>query len=255
MSKIYETRLRKEFELLQRLERHPNVKGIINIYYKERMSGGRYKSVLEAPTDALYPNSFKVTYTMPMYVGEGQLKRDWSASFLFETPENILMNPESSLGVEIEGNGGNFPDGSVPFNNHVSPGWVCTGTAWGVANQGFGIWYFIISLGCLFNQEQFMMASEDEDEHRHLNSDAFRYWKYERNMRPNNKIDWPFKLMDEVSFGGVQKKEEKKGGFTFGAKKEVSVEEPPKPKPGFNFGPAKAEPVKKSSFSFGSKKD
>ena len=249
MSKIYETRLRKEFELLQRLERHPNVKGIINIFYKERMSGGNYKSVLDEPQDALYPNSFKVKYTMPMYVGEGQLKKDWSASFLFETPENILLNPESSLGVEIEGNG--FPEGSVPFNNHVSPGWVCTGTAWGVANQGFGIWYFIISLGCLFNQEKFMMASEDADENRHLNSDEFRYWKNVRKMQPNNHIDWPFKLMDEPTFGSVKPEEPKKVTFGFGPKKQEDKPEPKKPS--FGFGPKTSEPAKQSTFSFGTK--
>lgn len=250
MSKIYETRLRKEFELLQRLNRHPNVKNIIKIFYKERISGGEYKSVSENPSDSLYPNCFKVTYTMPMYVGEGQLKKDWSASFLFDTPEEILMDSESSLGVEIEGNGGNFPTGTVPFNNHVSPGWVCTGTAWGVANQGFGIWYFVISLGCLFNQEKFMMACEDEDEHRHLNSDAFRFWKYERNMQPNNQIDWPFKLLDEPTFGSVQQEEPKKPSFGFGVKTNEVVESK---KPTFGFGQKKMEPIKKSTFSFGSK--
>lgn len=252
MSKVYETRLRKEYELLQRLNRHPNVKNIIEIFYKERISGGDYKSVSEKPTDALYPNSFKVTYTMPMYVGEGQLKKDWSASFLFETPEEILMNPNSTLGVEIEGNGGNFPTNSVPFNNHVSPGWVCTGTAWGVANQGFGIWYFIISLGCLFNQEKFMMACEDEDEHRHLNSDAFRFWKYGRNMRPNNQIDWPFKLLDDPVFGKVQREEPKKPSFGFGAKKTEAVIPP---KTSFGFGQKKTGPIKQTTFTFGSKKE
>lgn len=244
MSQIYEIRLKKEFDLLQRLERHPSVKGIIKLYYIDRLNGGNYKSILETPTSGVYPYKFKVTYSMPMYVGEGQIKNDWSASFLFEVPENILMDPDSKLGVQIEGNDGNFPEGSKPFNNHVSTGWVCTGTAWGVANQGFGIWYFIISLGCLLNQEKFMMASEDADENRHLNADAFRYWKNVRKMQPNNHIDWPFKLMDSIKFG-----DRKGGGFTFGEK---VTHEPAKPK--FSFGEKKTSEVKKPTFSFGPKK-
>lgn len=244
MSKTYEIRLKKEFELLQKLERHPNVKGIIKLFYIDRIAGGGYKSILEDPQGGMYPYKFKVTYTMPMYVGEGQIKNDWSTSFLFEVPENILMNPESKLGVEIEGNDGNFPAGSIPFNNHVSPGWVCTGTAWGVANQGFGIWYFVISLGCLLNQEKFMMASEPADENRHLNAAAFRYWKNVRKMQPNNQIDWPFKLMDELKFGP-----KKQPTISFGPK---VTHEPPKQK--FTFGAKKTEEVKKSTFSFGAKK-
>ncbi|WP_300915113.1 hypothetical protein [Bacteroides acidifaciens] len=241
MSHTYETRLKKEFELLQRLERHPNVKGIITLYYKDRVEGGAYKSILETPTSGLYPNEFKVTYKMPMYVAENQLKRDWQASFLFEVPEEILMDPNSKLGVEIEGNNGNFPEGSKPFNNHVSTGWVCTGTAWGVANQGFGIWYFIIAVGCLLNQEKFMMASEDADENRHLNADAFRFWKNVRKMQPNNKIDWPFKLMDDPVFGEPQKKK-----FSFGEKKSTQ--------PSFSFGQVKHEPQVTNKFTFGQKK-
>lgn len=244
MSQVYETRLKKEFEYLQKLERHPfNSKGIIKLFYIDRFGGGSYRSILDAPTSALYPNQFKVTYSMPMYVGEGQIKNDWSASFLFEVPEEILMDPESKLGVQIEGNNGNFPEGSKPFNNHVSTGWVCTGTAWGVANQGFGIWYFIIALGCLLNQEKFMMASDDADENRHLNADAFRYWKNVRKMQPNNKIDWPFKLMDSLKFGTASK-----GGFTFGPK---IIQEPATPK--FKFGEKKVEEKKKPSFTFGNK--
>lgn len=249
MSQTYEIRLKKEFELLQRLERHPfNKNKIVQLYYKDRMGGNGYKSILEPVNGALYPYQFRVTYNMPMYVAEGQLKNDWSATFLFEVPEHILMDPDSKLGVEIEGNGGNFPEGSKPFNNHVSAGWVCTGSAWGVANQGFGIWYFIISLGCLFNQEKFMMASEDADENRHLNADAFRYWKNVRKMQPNNKIDWPFKLNEEIFT--ISENKEKKSSFTFGAKIENKQEVK---KSTFSFGEKKAEPVKKSMFTFGTK--
>ena len=254
MSKIYETRLKKEFELLQRLQRHPfNKNKVVQLYYKDRM-GGAYKSILDPINGPLYPNQFRVTYTMPMYVDEGQIKNDWSATFLFEVPEEILMDPDSKLGVEIEGNNGNFPEGAVPFNNHVSTGWVCTGSAWGVANQGFGIWYFIISLGCLLNQEKFMMASDPSDENKHLNADAFRYWKNVRKMQPNNKIDWPFKLNETIFEPGrvtPAKPETPKSKFFFGAK----TTEPETPKSKFFFGAKTTEPVKKSTFTFGHKSE
>jgi hypothetical protein len=245
-SETYEIRLRKEFELLQKLQRHPNVNNStirITIEYKERLNGKTFRSVLEKPTCTIYPNSFRVTYAMPMYVGEGQLKRDWQATFLFSTPEEILMSPNSKLGVEIEGS--SFPSGSVPYNNHISTGWVCTGTAWSVANQGFGIWYFLIALGCLFNQEKFMMASEPADENKHLNADAFRFWKNVRKMQPNNKIDWPFNLIDIGDKFGSKAT----ATFSFGEKKTVDP-----PKSSFSFGEKKVVEQPKPTFTFGTKK-
>ena len=148
-----------------------------------------------------------------MYVGVNDLKRDWQASILFDVPEDILMNPHSNLGVSIEG--GDFPNGSVPFNRHVSKGWICTGSAWGVANQGFGIWYFVISLGALFNQDKFMMA---EDDGAHLNADAYRFWKETRGKQPNNPIKWPFRLTDNT--------------LRIGKK----IVQPPQPKSGMKIG-------------------
>jgi len=227
-SETYEIRLRKEFELLQKLQRHPNVNNStikITIEYKERLNASIFKSVLEKPSCIVYPNTFRVTYKMPMYVGEGQLKNNWQATFLFSTPEDILMNPNSKLGVEIEG--GHFPQGSLPYNKHISPGWVCSGTAWSVANQGFGIWYFIIGLGCLFNQEKFIM---DDDGKAHLNGDAYRYWKDVRKKQPNNKIDWPFNLIDIGDKFGAKPTRT----FSFGEK--IIVEQP---KPSFTFGTKK----------------
>lgn len=222
MSQLYETRLKKEFELLQKLDRHPDVKDVISIQYQERIGNKSYISIQETPK-GLYPNSFMVTYTMPMYVAAGKIKKDWSASFAFDVPESVLMNPMSNLGVRIVGNNGNFKQGEVPFNNHCSTGWVCTGSAWGVANQGFGIWYFVLALGCLLNQEEFMMANE----RHHLNSEAFEYWDKIRRRKPNNDIKWPFRLNTEFSFGTVEQAQ--KPSFTFGPIQQ--------PKPTFTFGP------------------
>jgi len=227
MSDTYEIRLREEFCLLQKLQQHPNVNNDtikITIEYKERLNAGAFKSILTNPTCRVYPDSFRVTYQMPMYVGEGQLNKNWSATFLFDTPEEILMSKNSNLGVAIEG--GSFPHGSVPYNNHLQVGWVCTGTAWSVARQGFGIWYFIICLGCLFNQEKFMM---DPDK-THLNSNALMFWKNVRKMQPNNKIAWPFNLTDQkFSFGKADV--HPKQSFSFGEKKTVKQSEP-----SFTFG-------------------
>jgi len=230
-SETYEIRLRKEFDLLQKLQRHPNVNNStikITIEYKERLNGKTFKSVLDKPTCAIFPNNFRATYQMPMYVGEGQLKRDWQETFLFSTPEAILMSPNSELGVAIEG--GSFSNGSVPYNNHISKGWVCTGTAWSVANQGFGIWYFLVALGCLFNQEKFMMDYSIIAEGKHLNADAFRFWKNVRKMQPNNKIDWPFNIIDIGDKFGI------KPTPTFSFGKKIIVEQP---KPSFTFGTKK----------------
>lgn len=241
MRQTYENRLKKEFTLLQHLQKHPfNENHIIDIEYKERAGSNEYKSILEQPTNPLYPNKFRVTYKMPMLVDRDRWERNWSATFLFEAPEDTLMNPNSDLGVEIEG--GEFERGSVPFNNHVSTGWVCTGSAWSVANQGFGIWYFVISLGCLLNQERFMMA---DDGHSHLNGDAYNYWCNERGKQPNNNIDWPFKLEEEI--------EQKKPTFKFGAKKEATTVTPNTQKSKFTFGSVKTNENKKPLFTFGPK--
>ena len=196
-SGIYEIRLKKEFELLQRLQRHPNTRGIIDIYYKERVGSRGYKPIVDNPSTNLYPNSFKVTYTFPiMYVGRGQVKTNWSHSFTLEVPEYILMDPDKTVGNEFEIEGGCFPSGNVPFNSHISPNWVCIGALWQVANQGFGIWYFFVSLGALLNQEKTEM---DPNDTVHLNGDAFDYWMEDRQMQPNNIINWPYNLDKDIN--------------------------------------------------------
>lgn len=181
---IDEVRLKKEFEFLQRLELHPNVKDIIKLYYLDRLNGSDYKSILDTPNN-LYPYKFKVTYTMPMYIGDGLLKEDWSASFLFESP-----NLETIIHFDIEGENGCFKDGTKPYNNYIDDRWVDLGPI--QTQQEVGLWYCIICLGGLLNQDKFMMASYNCDENRHLNVDAYRFWKNVRKMQPNNQIDWPF---------------------------------------------------------------
>lgn len=217
---MYEKRLKIEFDLLQKLQ-VSEIKDIVEIFYKERIGGNSgWKSIMNTPDSPLYPNKFKVTYHFPkMYVGPNSIKRNWTQSFVFEVPENILMHMGSSMGVQIEN--GSFQDGEVPYNNHISKSYICTGSAWTIAQQGYGIWYFIICIGCLLNLEKFMMDSN----RRHLNEEALIFWRTERNMQPTNKIKWPFDLnmrgKDEVKppcsirFGQIQKPSSK---IVFGSK-------------------------------------
>lgn len=238
-SDIYERRLKKEFDLLQKLQNHPSVNNEtirITIEYQER-GGGPYKSVKDNPRLPLYPNSFRVTYKMPMLVmPRGRLKRDWQATFVFSTPEHILMNPLSSNELHLEDNV--FPAGSIPFHNHVSKNgtWFCQGGAWSAAQQGYGIWYFILACGCILNLERGFVVDDPVDAGHHLNEQAFIYWRDHMDYRPISNISWPLNLDVLPSFGP--------------SGKTGSTGQPPK----FTFGTSKNEEPKKTSFSFGPKK-
>ena len=229
-NETYEIRMKKEFELLQKLQRHPSVNNDtikITIQYKDSRSG-KYKSVLENPSSAFWPTDFRVTYKMPMYVGPGQLKRDWEATFLFSISESTLMNPSSDVNPNIEG--GCFTSGSVPYHNHVSQNgtWFCHGGAWHAAQQGYGIWYFIIAMGSILNMDRGFVV-EGENAGHHLNHNAYLFWKDQRNMQPVSNINWPYNLPDKPSFGGSTGQKSK---FSF-----VKAEQKEKTKPTFSFGP------------------
>ena len=220
MSKAGEIRLCKEFENLQVLQQDSRTDGIINIEYNPRNSGdpNKWVPIMVNPKDGLYPYRFRLTYTMPMYVGPGQLERNWHQSFIFEAPEEVLMDPHSNINVSVEGG---FTCG-VPFNNHCSAAWLCSGSAWG-ASRGMGIWYFVLCIGCLLNQERFLMADEP-----HLNANALTWWKEQRQMRPNNDIQWPFDLLDKamkykIHFGDTSTPKPSSVGFTFGVSKQPKI--------------------------------
>lgn len=193
MSRTYETRLENEFKLLQKLERNRSVRGVINIFYRERGSSGPYKSILENPAEGDYPNHFKVKYTFPiMYVGEGQVVRNWSHAFTFDVSEDILINNAHVDADFFHIEGGAFHDGQIPFNSHISKNWFCIGSEWESA-RGLGIWYFIISIGGILNQDKSEMNIHESV---HLNSAAYDYWVNSRQMRPNNIINWPTNLTE-----------------------------------------------------------
>lgn len=216
MSEIYNTRLRKEFELLQKLEKDPfNRTGIIHTFYKDRMTGV-YKSILESPNAGLFPTDYKVKYTFPiMYVGPGKVVRNWSYSFLFSVSEDILIGNKKVDADFFHIDGGQFPDGMMPYNSHVSKTWFCIGSEWETC-RGMGIWYFVVSMGGVLNQEKSEMNIHEDV---HLNSAAFDYWVNDRKMQPNNLITWPFNLTEKKTIGIVRKQPVAKIPPTFTIKK------------------------------------
>lgn len=217
---MYEKRLKIEFDLLQKLQ-NSEVKNNVEISYMERDGRNpKWKPITNKPNSVLYPNRFKVTYHFPkMYVGPDKIVNNWSGTILFDVPESVLMHMGSSMGVQIEN--GSFKEGEIPFNHHVSRSYICSGSAWTIAQQGYGIWYFIICVGCLLNMEKFMMDTE----RRHLNERAFTFWKTKRAMKPTNKIRWPFDLnmqgntssSTSIRFG--KRQEPSKPQIVFGKKK------------------------------------
>ena len=197
----YENVLKNDFRMLPKLQncqieikvgnKTIRTNKIITIEYEERDQAGRgYKSILLNPTSRCYPNRFRVTYKMPMIVGYGQIKEDWSGTFLLNLEKDNWNTTRFFPAIE----GGWFPDGSVPYNNHINKGSFCAGAAWEAAQHGGGIFFLIIGMGCILNQEKWIM---DLDQSRkHFNTDAFKYWKDVRKMEPNNKINWPYNLID-----------------------------------------------------------
>lgn len=221
---MYEIRLKNEFGLLQKLQ-VSEAKEYIDIFYKERDGRDKnWKPISANPSSTLYPNTFKVTYHFPMmYVDNGRLVRNWHGTITFDVPENILMRKGSTMGVHIDGD--SFPHGMTPYNHHVSSTYICCGGAWTIAQQGYGIWYFIILLGCLFNMEEFIMDRNGG----HLNPEAGRFWITQRNRQPTNQIKWPFDL-NQRGKSGVKGDTSPSIGIRFGQRREDS-------KPTIVFGP------------------
>lgn len=213
MSKVEEIRMKKEFENLQLLQKDPRTAKIIGIQYNPRGDADlfHWAPVLRNPQNGLYPYRFRITYTMPMFIGPGQLVENWQGSFIFEAPPEVLVDPNSEINVQIDGD---FPFG-VPYNNHVERCYICSGTAWKVS-RGLGIWFFVLCLGGLLNQEPFVMS----DSGTHLNGEAFRWWRDQRKMEPNSHIDWPYDLLDKnatptFQFGAIHPPIPAATGLTF----------------------------------------
>lgn len=193
---MFELRLKNEFKLLQQLQ--SEMPGTLRIQYRERYGDEAWKSVMQNPVLPVFPIKFRVTYMFPcMYVGFNCLQYNWRGTILFSLSEEILMKPDSNMGVSIENE--SFPTGYTPFNHHIAPTYVCVGSAWKIS-RNMGVWYFVIMVGCLFNMDKTILDPYKS----HLNNDAFLFWKNVRNMQPTNGIRWPFDLLNRQTTGAKQ---------------------------------------------------
>jgi hypothetical protein len=187
--RTYEIRLREEFKNLQKLQRRKEIQSVINIMYKDRRTGKK-QSIHALPTNMnMYPEEFFITYTMPVFTARNNLKKDWKGVLWVKMTMDALLNgsnvPTSSCELRC--------DGRHPFNHHVSSGYFCIGGIWRTS-IGFGVWYFLLAVGALLNQEEAWLT---DDSSGHLNLDAYNYWK-ERGKEKINDIKWSFNLLSEA---------------------------------------------------------
>ena len=176
-------RLKKEFENLCKLASYKEMKDVLEIKYKDRLTGKVYNVLQPDPLDR-YPEVYMVTYKMPVYIGRGQLKNDWEGTLTITLTRQVF----ESKAIPNHP----FSYNEKPFNQHVGrnyPNGICTGHIWDLA-KNCGLWYFIIGIGGILNMEKEWL---DEDA-GHLNYEAHRFWKEVRKMEPTNQIKWPLDL-------------------------------------------------------------
>jgi hypothetical protein len=183
MSTFYENiLLREEFNLVQKLQKDTEFAKYITVKYEDRVTG-ETKPVLSIPTADKYPELYVVDYQMPVYVSVGQLRNDYHGMAGITLSEPVLTNKRADNGPLVD-----WDSNFQPFNNHIRKDWICTGNAWSVAKDN-GLWHFIISLGALINQDEFVCA-----EGTHIDGEAYDYW-IRRNRKPITNIKWPLDLL------------------------------------------------------------
>ncbi|MEO0725530.1 MAG: hypothetical protein AAFZ63_13380 [Bacteroidota bacterium] len=220
-SNIYEIRLREEFKNLRKLQRHQEMQKYVEIQYADRNYGGRH-SILEDPRAMnLYPETYYVKYTLPVYLDRGRLDRNWSGVFTIKVSESTFLdlNERGPSQLDLDCSNG------VPFNHHVHEDHFCHGGVWSVSKE-FGLWYFVIGIGGLLNQEEIWM---DDSGSGHHSLAAYEYWRKDRRKQPISVINWPFDLNE----GLVISEEEStpaKGKFKIGATKTFNISEQTPPK-------------------------
>lgn len=193
MNKLDYEELEKEFMWIRKFQACPDTKQYVKCYFEELENDlTTWKFVEESPKGK-FPTKYKVTYSMPMYVAKDRLITDWSASLIFIINQNSNGNK-----YKIEIDGGEFPEGSIPFNNYISKYWVSPASIFSYDSfcqkTEKHLWYYIMLTGCLLNQDSIANSNDINEEHRHLNSEAFRFWKYDRNEAPITDIKWPYHL-------------------------------------------------------------
>lgn len=191
MSNIYEIRLREEFKLLRKLQNYKPVSKYLTIQYRDRVT--RKLKPINAEPDVAnrYPETFKVTYKMPVYINEREKDKNWQGTFEFTVSESIILN----MNIGGDKPYAIFRSGrNTPFNNHINGNAICDGNAWDVRRQsGYGLWFYVIAVGMLINQDEFVTATNGV----HLNGAAFEHWK-RRRMKPVTNIKWPM-ILDQMA--------------------------------------------------------
>jgi hypothetical protein len=177
-----DTLLKEEFLLVVRLQQDAEFSKYVSVAYEDRLSGEE-RAVALPPRGPRYPEKYIVQYQMPVYVSPGQLRRDWHGTATMQLSEPVLTNKHSHQGPHVT-----FHSDFTPFNNHVLRDSICSGNAWAVARDN-GLWHFIISLGALINQDEFVCADGG-----HYNREAYDYWRA-RERKPVTNIKWPLDLL------------------------------------------------------------
>jgi hypothetical protein len=186
-----DTLLRQEFILVARLQQDKEFSDYVRVLYEDRMSGEERAVGAEPPPGPRYPEKYIVEYRMPVYVSSGQLRRDWQGRATILLSEPVLTNKHSHHAPHVT-----FQSDLTPFNNHVRRDSICSGNAWAVARD-HGLWYFIVSLGALINQDEFVSAHGP-----HYSKEAYNYW-LARDQKPVTNIKWPFDLLDRLDLTPV----------------------------------------------------
>jgi hypothetical protein len=177
-----DTMLKEEFGLVVRLQQEVEFSKYVNVSYEDRITG-EARPVTFHPSGPRYPEKYIIEYRMPVYVSPGQLRRDWQGTAMILLSEPVLTNKHSRHGPHVT-----FHSNFEPFNNHVRRDSICSGNAWAVARD-HGTWHFIISLGALINQDEFVSADGG-----HMNGEAYDYW-LARDRKPVTNIAWPLDLL------------------------------------------------------------
>ena len=187
------TLLRQEFILVAKLQQDAEFSKYASVSYEDRNTrSGEVQSVDVQPSGPRYPEKYIVDYHMPVYVEPGQLRRDWHGTVTMLLSESVLMKEHSNQAPHVT-----FHSDFTPFNNHVRRDMICVGNAWAVARKN-GLWHFIISLGALINQDEFVSA-----EGSHYSDEAYRYW-VTRDRKPVTNINWPLDLLSQPDIVVVQ---------------------------------------------------
>lgn len=208
MSNFYEeVLLREEYNLVAKLQKEKEFAKYVDVKYEDRITGEK-RSVLLPPTANKYPEIYIVDYRMSVFINNGQLRHDWHGTAKILLEESVLTNRHADKIPTVH-----FNSNFGLFNNHVSKNSICAGNAWVVAKDN-GLWHFIISIGALINQDEFVCA-----EGYHFDGEAYNHW-VNRRRKPVTNIKWPLDLLNK---GNIVVESKKKNDVPEVGKKKISI--------------------------------